>query len=51
MKKTIMKATNIKNNCIIKTRIMNKTQYIKIHKNHVCVVMYLFKNTKNKIIK
>ena len=46
-----MKTTNIKNNCIVKIKIMNNIQCIKIHRNHACVIIYLFKNTKSKIIK
>ena len=49
-KKTIMKVTNIKNNCIIRIKIMNKIQHIKIRKSHVCVAIYLFKDAKSKII-
>ena len=51
MKKTMMKIANIKNNCIIEIKIMNEIQCIKIQKSHICVAIYLFKNTKSKIIK
>ena len=37
MKKTMIKITNIKNNCIIKIKIMNKIQYIKIYKSYVAL--------------
>ena len=45
-----MKAISIKNNCIGKIKIMNKIQCIKIHKNHICVAIYLSKNAKSKIL-
>ena len=46
-----MKATNVKSNYIVKIKIMNEIQCIKIYENYICVVIYLFVNTKSKIIK
>ena len=51
MKKSILKITNAKNNCIAKTKIINEVQCIKIDNNYVCVAIYLFKNAKNRILK
>ena len=36
-----MKATSIKNNCIVKIKIINKIQCIKIHKSYVAL-LYIF---------
>ena len=41
-KEAMMKTTNVKNNCIVKIKIMNKIQCIKIHKSYVALLyMYL----------
>ena len=39
-KKKQKESSSIKNNCIAKTRIMNKIQWIKIHKNYNVVFLY-----------
>ena len=36
IKKTIMKTINVKSNCTVKIKIMNKIQCIKIHENYNC---------------
>ena len=41
MKRTIMKVTCVKNNCIIKIKIMNEIQHIKTQKNYV-VLLFIF---------
>ena len=41
MKEAMVKATNIKNNYIAKTKIINKIQYTKTHKNHTCIAIYI----------
>ena len=52
MKRAIMKATNVKNNCIVKIKIVNKIQCIKIHWNYVVLVFMFIKHIwNNKIIK
>ena len=45
-----MKATDTKNNYSIKIKIINKIQCAEIHKNYVCVVIYLFRNAKSNRI-
>ena len=50
-KKTMMKVTSVKNNCIIRIKIMNEIQCIKIYKSYICIAIYLFRNAKNEIIK
>ena len=40
-KGAMVKATSIKNNCVVKIKIINKIQRTKIHKNHACVVIYI----------
>ena len=46
-----MKVTNVKNHYIIKIKIMNEIQHIKIYKSYVAFVIYLFKNAQNEMIK
>ena len=41
LQKNKMKVTNIKMDCIIEIKIMNKTQCIGIHKSHI-ILLYIY---------
>ena len=49
-KKTIMKTTNAKNNCITKIKIINQIQHTKTHWNHVALLFIFIKYTQNNKI-
>ena len=45
-----MKATNVRNKCIVKIKTINEIQCIRIHKNYVVLLhmyIYFFTTSKN----
>ena len=49
-KKTMMKTTSVKNNYIVRIKIVNKIQCIKIHWNHIVLLFIFIKHTQNNWI-
>ena len=47
MKKTMVKATSVKNNYIVKIKIINKIQCIMIHWNYVASLFIFIKYIQN----